>query len=126
MDAHRSIKKLLKGHTKAPSYHKRLSHVRNKSSYGGSGAAAGGLLGGAGGLGEGGDAAGAIGGLCGEDFTRETVSFVVACILYIIGLHHHHYDDDGHDDDGKMMLILCPYPPLLYATVDAYRQQGSH
>lgn len=67
MDSRRSIKRLLKG-SKGPTYHQRVSHVRNKSSYGGSGAA-GGLLGA--GSGEGGE--GAVGGIHGDDFTEETV-----------------------------------------------------
>jgi hypothetical protein len=70
MDSRRSIKRLLKG-GKGPTYHQRVSHVRNKSSYGGSGAA-GGLLGAAGaGGGDGGD--GAAGGIHGDDFTKEAV-----------------------------------------------------
>lgn len=67
MDSRRSIKRLLKG-GKGPTYHQRVSHVRNKSSYGGSGAG-GGLLGA--GAGEGGE--GGMGGLYGDEFTKETV-----------------------------------------------------
>lgn len=71
MDSRRSIKRLLKG-GKTPTYHQRVSHVRNKSSYGGGSGAAGGLLGAAGVVaGEGGE--GAMGGIHGDDFTKETV-----------------------------------------------------
>lgn len=73
MDSRRSIKRLLKG-GKTPTYHQRVGHVRYKSSYGGSGAAGGLLLGsGAAGVmaGEGGE--GAMSGIHGEDFSRETV-----------------------------------------------------
>ncbi len=71
MDARQSIKRLLKGN-KAPSYHKRLTHVRNKSS--GLGNAGGG--GGSGAFLGGGLAAGALGddamgGLLGEDFSKD-------------------------------------------------------
>lgn len=79
MDSRRSIKRLLKG-SKGPTYHQRVSHVRNKSSYGGSGAA-GGLLGA--GAGEGGD--GAAGGIHGDDFTKETVRWLRICVCVCAG-----------------------------------------
>ena len=83
MDARNSIKRLLKG-KQAPSYHKRLSHVRNKSSpAGGAGGSSNnvfGLFGGSGSenslpVGNMGDDA--LGGLLGDDFSREQLLRIV-------------------------------------------------
>ena len=83
MDARQSIKRLLKG-KQAPSYHKRLSHVRNKSSLaGGAGGSSSNVFGMVGGSGSGsflpvGNMSDdALGGLLGDDFSREQLLRIV-------------------------------------------------